>query len=165
MTDERVGGVGLGSRRASRERALELLYEAETKGDTVTAVLANLPLTTDAYAEAVVRGVEARQDELDALIDDASHHWRLTRMPAVDRALLRLGTWELAHRPDVPTGVILAEAVELAGEYSTEGSAKFVNGVLSRLATDLRPGDPGEAAAGAGDAVGSGAHDDPAPAP
>ncbi|HEX2042681.1 MAG TPA: transcription antitermination factor NusB, partial [Acidimicrobiales bacterium] len=65
--------------------------------------------------------------------------WAVERMPAIDRALLRMGVFELLHRPDVPTGVVLSEAVELAARYSTEDSGRFVNGVLARIAEEVRP--------------------------
>jgi N utilization substance protein B len=135
----RPAGFNLTSRRAARERALELLYEAEAKDSGAGAVIDALPLAPDPYAELLVRGVQNHQDAIDQRIDEVSVNWRLSRMPPVDRALLRLGVFELAHRPDVPAGVVLAEAVELASLYSTEASGRFVNGVLSRLAGELRP--------------------------
>jgi N utilization substance protein B len=88
----------------------------------------------------MVLGVGEHLGELDALITRFAKGWRIERMPAVDRALLRMGCWELAHRPDVPTGAILSEAVDLAREYSTEDSSRFVNGVLAAVAKHLRPG-------------------------
>ena len=69
-----------------------------------------------------------------------ARNWQLSRMPALDRAILRLGAFELAHRPDVPTAAVINEAVELAKEYSTDDSGRFVNGVLSAVAADVRPG-------------------------
>jgi hypothetical protein len=90
-------------------------------------------------SEAAYRADLAHAAELDALIDDASEGWSTERMPAVDRVLLRMAVFELLHRPDVPTAAVLAEVVELAGDYSTERSGRFVNGVVSRLAEELRP--------------------------
>ena len=78
-------------------------------------------------------------DELDGYIRRFARGWALERMPALDRALLRLGVYELVHRPDVPTGVVLSEAVELASRYSTEESGRFVNGVLAQIARAVRP--------------------------
>lgn len=141
MPSDRVPGLGLSSRRGARERALELLYEAEAKGISVQEIMDSLPLATDAYAKALVNGVEEHCADLDALLEVASYDWSVARMPAVDRALLRIAVYELAHRPDVPVGVVLAEAVELASEYSTESSSKFVNGVLANLAGRLREPD------------------------
>lgn len=130
-----------GSRRQARERALGLLYEAEAKGTTPTAVVAELPLPPDAFATELVSGVEARSAELDELIAKHSIGWTVDRMPVVDRTVLRLATYELVDRPDVPTGVVISEAVELAKQYSTEESGRFVNGVLSAIAAAVRPGD------------------------
>jgi N utilization substance protein B len=89
------------------------------------------------YADAAVRGVAETREELDAHITKASAHWRLERMSRVDRNVLRLGTWELAHRPDIPRAVILDEAVELAKSFGTDESSAFVNGVLNRIADTL----------------------------
>jgi N utilization substance protein B len=89
------------------------------------------------YSDEAVRGIEATLAEVDARITKASTHWRLERMARVDRNVLRLGTWELAHRIDVPRAVILDEAVELAKAFGTEDSSAFVNGVLNRIAEDL----------------------------
>jgi N utilization substance protein B len=89
------------------------------------------------YADLAVRGVGATRTEIDAHIVQASTHWRLERMSRVDRNVLRLGTWELAHRPDVPRAVILDEAVELAKSFGTDESSAFVNGVLNRIADTL----------------------------
>jgi N utilization substance protein B len=115
-----------------------LLYEAEAKTVTPSALLDDLPVVPDDYTCAVVRGVEANSSEVDELISRHAIGWALDRMPAVDRAVLRVATYELLERLDVPTAVILSEAVELAGEYSTDESGRFVNGVLASVATALR---------------------------
>lgn len=127
-----------GLRREARERALSLLYEAEAKDATPAAVLDELPVAPDAYAADLVEGVGTQLEKIDGLISGHAIGWAVERMPAVDRALLRLSTYELLNRPDVPTAVILSEAVELAAAYSTEESGRFVNGVLSAIATDVR---------------------------
>ena len=121
-------------RRAARERALELLYEAETKGTTATAVVDALPVSPDEYACALAAGVDEHHDEIDAIITEHAKGWTLERMPALDRAILRLAIFELRHRPDVPVAVVISEAVELAAQYSTEDSSRFVNGILSAVA-------------------------------
>jgi len=128
-----------GSRREGRERLLGLLYEAEAKDQTVAELIEELPLPLKGYAAQLAPALGSGVPDIDARIEDASHHWKLARMPAVDRALLRMATFELAERPDIPPGAIISEAVELAAEYSTEASSKFVNGVLARLAAELRP--------------------------
>jgi N utilization substance protein B len=86
------------------------------------------------YADTLVRGVAGALAELDGVITAASSNWRLERMSRVDRNILRLGAWEIAHRPDVPAAVVLDEAVELAKAFGAEGSSAFVNGVLNRIA-------------------------------
>lgn len=128
-------------RREARERALSLLYEAESKDASPAEVLDGLPVPPDQFTALIVEGVGARQDELDAIIACHAIGWALERMPAVDRAVLRMATFELLALPDVPTGVVLSEAVELASRYSTEESGRFVNGVLSSVAGDVRPTD------------------------
>jgi N utilization substance protein B len=76
---------------------------------------------------------------IDALISDHARSWALDRMPVVDRQLLRVATFEILSRPDVPCAVIIDEAIELAKEYSTEESGRFVNGILAALSRELRP--------------------------
>ena len=135
----RVSGFdGIGTRREARERAVSLLYEAEQRGlRPLAAVLDDLPVRPDALAVDLVVGVSATQDELDATIRRYSKSWPLERMPAIDRALLRLGIHELTAT-DVPTGAVISEAVELAKRYSTEDSHRFVNGLLARVADEHR---------------------------
>ncbi|MEZ5234861.1 MAG: transcription antitermination factor NusB [Acidimicrobiales bacterium] len=128
-----------GGRRAARERALSLLYEAETKDAPIDEVLAALPLAPDPFTVAVVRGVAGGRPELDELIVRFARDWRLERMPVLDRTVLRMATFELLHRPDVPTAAVISEAVELAKRFSTDNSGRFVNGVLSSIAAEVRP--------------------------
>jgi N utilization substance protein B len=127
------------SRRQARERALSLLYEAETKSVAPADVLASLPLEPAPFAVDLVAGVGAHLEEVDGYIRRFARGWALERMPALDRALARIGVYELLHRPDVPTGAVLNEAVELAGRYSTDESGRFVNGLLARIAEEVRP--------------------------
>jgi N utilization substance protein B len=91
------------------------------------------------YAESLVRGIGADLVSLDERIAQASENWRVERMARVDRNVLRLGSYELLHRTDVPRPVILDEAIELAKRFGSELSGKFVNGVLERIANDLGP--------------------------
>ena len=126
-----------GSRREARERALELLYEAYAKGVDVAAVLEGLSVSPDPYAVALVRGVESRADEVDALISKFARGWTIDRMPVMDRTLLRMAVYELLAQPGVPVAVVISEAVELAKRYSTEESGRFVNGVLSAVAASV----------------------------
>lgn len=134
-----------GGRRQARERALSLLYEAESKDVTPAAVLAGLPVEPARFAVDVVAGVGEHREELDGWITGYARDWTIDRMPALDRALLRMGVFELLHRPDVPTGAVISEAVELAQRFSTDESSRFVNGMLARIAEAVRPGSPAEA--------------------
>ncbi|HEY4376045.1 MAG TPA: transcription antitermination factor NusB [Acidimicrobiales bacterium] len=137
---QRTSGFdGIGTRREARERALGLLYEAEAKGESPAELLDSLPVAPEPFAAEIVTGVADYQDEIDALLRRFSKGWDLERMPAIDRALLRMGTFELAHT-DVPLAAAISEAVELAKRYSTDDSHKFVNGMLSRIATEVRAG-------------------------
>ncbi|MGD1012415.1 MAG: transcription antitermination factor NusB [Acidimicrobiales bacterium] len=137
---ERSGRHALGgARRRGRERALELLYEAETKGLQPTQLLAELPVAPEEYASLLVIGVEKRGAELDALIGRHATGWAVDRMPVVDRCLLRIAAYELLDQADVPVAAVLDEAIELAKLYSTEDSGRYVNGVLSGVASEVRP--------------------------
>jgi len=130
------------SRREARERALHLLYEASSRNLTPAEALADAVLPPDPYTALLIAGVDANLDDLDAVIGRLAQGWSLERMPTMDRAVLRLGTYELAHEPDVPVAVVIDEAVELAKRYSTEESGRFVNGVLAAAAVELRGPDP-----------------------
>ncbi len=120
-----------------------MLFQVEASGvDPDTAIVLfwrNFEADPEgrAYADEAVRGIGEHLVDLDAKIRAASANWRIERMTRVDRNLLRLGTWELAYRPDVPRAVVLDEAVELAKRFGSEESGAFVNGVLDRIATEL----------------------------
>lgn len=132
----------MATRREARERALSLCYELDVRGVSADELLDELPAPPDPYACELVRGVAKHRDELDAMLRKYSEHWALERMPMVDRSVLRIGCYELGWRPDLPTGVVISEAVELAKQYSTKDSGRFVNGMLGRIAEDLRAAEP-----------------------
>ena len=126
-----------GPRHVARKRALDILYEADLKDRPLAEVLATHMRTAEdlpEFAVALVRGVHRHRDEIDALIEEHSRGWKLSRMPIVDRNVLRVGLFELLHSTEVPTAVAIDEAVELAKELSTEDSGRFVNGLLARAA-------------------------------
>jgi N utilization substance protein B len=133
----------MGARSSAREAALQMLFAIDTTGVEVEQAILDFwhELPGDAegreYADALVRGVRTRAAELDERIRAASANWRIERMARIDRNALRLGTYELLTRGDVPRAVILDEAVELAKRFGGEESSKFVNGVLDRIADDL----------------------------
>jgi transcription antitermination protein NusB len=132
----------MGARTTAREAALQMLFALDSTGAPAEEVIRDYwrEMPGDAegrsYADELVRGVASDLAATDALIRAASTNWRLERMNRVDRNLLRLGAYELAHRTEVPRAVILDEAVEIAKRYGTDESSAFVNGVLDRVADD-----------------------------
>jgi transcription antitermination protein NusB len=129
-------------RHAARKRAVDLLFEAEARNLTAAEVadsrtlLANSKSDIDPlnpYSVTVARGVTEHRAHIDDLISTHLQGWTLERLPAVDRAILRVAVWELLHAEDVPEPVAVDEAVELAKELSTDDSPGFVNGVLGQV--------------------------------
>ena len=125
-------------RTDARERALILLYEAESKGIAPSEVLAAQISPADELTTLLVEGVESNKEQLDEVIAAHAKGWTLQRMPTLDRNVLRIASFELMSRPDVPVAVVLDEAVELAKRFSTDDSGRFVNGVLSAMVPVLR---------------------------
>ena len=134
-----TGPTGLDDERTdARERALILLYEAESKSISPSEVLAAQISPADELTTLLVEGVESNQARLDEAIAAHSKGWTLQRMPTIDRNVLRIAGFELLARPDVPVAVVLDEAVELVKRFSTDDSGRFVNGVLAALVPVLR---------------------------
>ncbi|HXK18822.1 MAG TPA: transcription antitermination factor NusB [Polyangiaceae bacterium] len=133
----------MGARTTAREAALQMLFAIDATGNDVDQAISDFwrELPGDAegreYADQLVRGVREGAEKLDERIRAASQNWRLERMARIDRNALRLGTYELLTRTDVPRAVVLDEAVELAKRFGGDESSKFVNGVLDRIADDL----------------------------
>ncbi|PRY28681.1 MULTISPECIES: transcription antitermination factor NusB [Umezawaea] len=129
----------MGARSKARKRAVDILFEADLRGqDPVTLVAGRIgsvdvPPVND-YTVTLVEGVTAHQARIDDLISEHAEGWTLQRMPAVDRAVLRIGLYELLWATDVPDAVAIDEAIELAKGLSTDDSPRFVNGVLGRIA-------------------------------
>ena len=129
-----------GSRRAARERALELLYEAESKGVSGAAVLAALPVAPRPLAVELVEGVDAQADRIDGIIGRlVAPKWSLARLAAVDRAVLRMGVYARVAAPDRTAALVINAAVLLARRFGTDDSPRFVNGVLAAAAAEVRP--------------------------
>ncbi|UDY36189.1 transcription antitermination factor NusB [Dermatobacter hominis] len=128
-----------GGRSEARERAVHLLYESRMKARPGGETVADQVAAPDAYAVDLVRGVEQHRTEIDEVIGRLARGWTIERMPSLDLEVLRVACFELAHRPDVPTGVVLSEAVDLATRYGTDDSSRFVNGLLAAAARELRP--------------------------
>jgi N utilization substance protein B len=126
------------TRRLERERVLSLLYEIEMKSEPADAVIAALPVRPESFVVDTVTGVDTESAALDELVSGYLIDWSIDRMTVIDRNVLRIGAWELQHRPDLSVAVVIAEAIELAKRFSTAESGKFVNGVLAAMAEDLR---------------------------
>jgi transcription antitermination protein NusB len=130
------------ARSKARKRALDVLFEAEVRGEPVLELLDERTAAADPpvsdYAAELVRGVQAHREQIDQLLGAYAQGWTLDRMPAVDRNILRIGLYELLWADDVPDPVAVSEAVALAGDLSTDDSASFVNGLLGRL-LELKP--------------------------
>ena len=127
----------MGARSKARKRALDVLYEAgQREGDVLQTLkdrLAQSDPPVPEYAVELVEGVVANRIRIDELLTTYAEEWTLDRMPPVDLAILRLGTYELLWRDDVPDAVAVSEAVELAATLSTDESPAFVNGLLARI--------------------------------
>lgn len=134
-----------GPRHQAREAALQVLYFWEVGGapvdDALSAFFAEHAPDASAavrtFAGELVQGTVSELAALDALIEQHSQHWRMSRLAIVDRLILRMSAWELQHAPETPAAVVLDEAIELARTFSTEDSAKFVNGVLDGMRKTL----------------------------
>lgn len=133
----------MSARTKARKRALDILFQADVRGDDVATILAAEATRAASepareaswlYAREIVDGVIDNREAIDEQITTFSKDWSLSRMPAVDRAVLRLAAWEILYNDAVPTAVAIDEAVELAKEFSTDDSPSFVHGVLARIA-------------------------------
>ncbi|WP_040164390.1 transcription antitermination factor NusB [Microbacterium gorillae] len=133
----------MSARTKARKRALDILFSSDVRGDDLAVTLAAEAARAAGepareaswlYAREIVDGIIDHGDEIDEQIVTHARDWKLERMPTIDRALLRIGTWEILHNDEVPTAVAIDEAVELAKEFSTDDSGSFVHGVLARIA-------------------------------
>jgi N utilization substance protein B len=126
-------------RRKARHQALHILYQREITEETLSRILADGSHSVEdgdpsEFCRQLLLGVEAHQARIDATIEDISENWTLSRMPLVDRNILRLAVFEMLYLEDVPDSVSINEAVEMAKVYGGDDSSKFVNGILGRLA-------------------------------
>ena len=133
----------MSARTKARKRALDMLFQADVLETPIAEVIAseakraaNEPdrLASWTYALEIVDGVTDHREEIDELLSSYAQGWTIDRMPNVDRAILRLSSWEILHNSAVPAAVAINEAVGLAKEYSTSDSSRFVNGELARIA-------------------------------
>jgi N utilization substance protein B len=130
--------AGNDARSDARERALHLLYEAHAKSESGSSIVESQVLAVDELVLEIVQGVDGVTAFADEIITENAIGWTLPRMPVIDLIVLRIAIFELKSRPDVPTAVILNEAVELAKTFSTDESGRFVNGILSTIAKKVR---------------------------
>jgi transcription antitermination protein NusB len=132
--------VATGKRHQARELALKVLFQLEGTGDDPEEVLGYHAAENGAteeitnFARALVRGVLDNQERLDAVLSEASEHWRLEQMAKVDRVILRIAVYEIAIDRKVPTKAAINESIELAKTFSGEEAGRFVNGILGRVA-------------------------------
>lgn len=126
----------MGARRKARELALQMLFENDVAGTAPgemfrrNADLQKAPTTIREFTERLVEGTLTHRDEIDEVITRQADHWRLARMPIVDRNILRLALFELLHEPATPQPVVIDEALEIAKRFSTPRSSQFINGIL-----------------------------------
>ena len=137
------------SRREARRTAIDILYQADITGAEPALVLtewieAGRPV--ESFSAELVEGVDQHLPEIDLLLEEHTEGWTVARMAALDRTILRVAVHELRHRPDIPPSVAISEAVEAATDLSAEGAPRFVNGILGKIASEMRPAaveDPG----------------------
>ena len=139
MTDDSEAFRQYDPRTDAREQAVMLLYESEQRSVSPIELMVERGVASEDMARALLEGVEASREHIDAQIVTHARGWAIDRMPALDRAILRLAIHELLDRPDVPVAVVIDEAVELAKRFSTDDSGRFVNGVLAAVAKVSRP--------------------------
>lgn len=137
----------MSARSKARKRALDILFSADVRQEPISQSLAAEAERAQGepdrekswmYARDIVDGVIEHGTQIDETIASVARGWTLERMPAVDRAILRAAVWELLYNEEVPTGVVISEAVELATSLSTDDSGSFINGVLSSIAKGSR---------------------------
>jgi len=134
------------ARSKARKRALDILYESDLRGSSAVAVLetqigrraADKEPELNAYVRTLIEGVTANQEQIDEILSTYSMGWTLDRMPAVDKAVLRIGAYEIIWADDIPDAVAISEAVMLVTDLSTDESSSFVNGLLGRIA-EIKP--------------------------
>ena len=131
----------MGTRREARELALQALYQLDVTGEgdpgrglALFWTHFEAPDDVRGFARELVQGVGEHRERIDALVAESAEHWRLPRLSRVDLNLLRLATFELLARPDIPASVTINEAIEIARRFGSEDSAAFVNGVLDHVA-------------------------------
>jgi N utilization substance protein B len=133
------------ARTKARKRALDILFEADQKSANLAGILRARQVESGRqtalaeYTVEIVQGVVDHWIEVNSHIAQAAQEWTMDRMPAVDRAVLRIATWEILYNPEITSAVAIDEALALAHDLSTDDSPKFINGVLGRIAREAEP--------------------------
>ena len=136
----------MGARRKARELALQMLFEHDVAGTTPDDMfrrsddLRNAPEGLRDFTKRLVSGTLEHRETLDSMISRQADHWRLMRMPIVDRNILRMALFELLHEPETPRPVVIDEALEIAKRFSTPRSSQFINGILDGVLKSGRTG-------------------------
>lgn len=129
----------MGSRTKSRRKAAEILYEADIRADSIAETLSRVRSqglgTYNEFTLEIVEGVHSNLSSIDDIINTYSEGWKIDRMPSLDKALARIGVFELLFRDDIPDEASISEVVSLAGEMSTEQSPQFLNGLLAKISS------------------------------
>lgn len=124
-------------RHEAREKALQVLFQLENTELTINEAMSHvLEENNDAFFEKLVRGTAEKMEEIDAILIEKLENWSLNRLPKIERTILRLAVYELMFMQDIPSKVVLNEAIELCKTFGDEKSSKFVNGVLSKFTTE-----------------------------
>ena len=135
----------MGIRRRGREFALQVLYQIDVTrkdvGEALDLFWENFSSDEEArsFCERLVRGVIEHSDEINGLIERYAQHWKMSRMTRIDRNILRVAVYELAHCPDIPPKVTINEAVDIGKRFGSEDSGAFINGILDQMTHHLRP--------------------------
>lgn len=136
----------MGTRRQGREAAFQLIYQLDLSGapyqNSTQDFFLQMGIPHDAreFATELVSGVMENLEKIDGLISANSHHWKIHRMSTVDKNILRLGIYELMSCGDTPTKVVINEAIEIGKKYGTDESGSFINGILDKIAKEVREG-------------------------
>lgn len=137
----------MGQRRRAREYALQMLFQIDLTGSTPPGMFTDFWADQNAgedvrlFAQKLVLGTHRLRGELDRIIEDSTEHWRLERMAAVDRNVLRMAGYEMLCHPDTPPVVVIDEAIEIAKKYGTEDSGGFINGILDAIRRQMERGE------------------------
>jgi len=134
----------MGVRRKGRETAFQLLYQLDMSKASFETVKEDfwsqmsVPIDAREFCDALVEGALTNLEKIDELISSHSYNWKISRMNSVDKNVIRLGVYELLFCSDTPTKVIINEAIEIGKKYGTEESGSFINGILDRIAKEVR---------------------------